>query len=392
VTSFFSGKIVKIIPEGTFVKEDDPVIWMDTSEFEDQRKEYEVEVELAKASLEQKKESLVLTKTINELSLKSELAKLEFQELKVEDAKINYENQRILVERNLAAKSVEDEARIALLQAELALKQAQIALKKLIEDQASDEKIKKSEVERANVELEREENKLKEVLDKIEKAVLKSNGQGNVSYSVIWKGGKMGKISEGDQIWRRATLMEIPDPATMQALIPISEIDVGKIEVEQKADVKVDAIPDEVFSGTVETKSVVPITDSRPFWAGGGSSGPAGKEFEVRIKLDKPQEKFRQGMTVKATIFINKFDEAIFVPQEAVFNEDDKHYLFVKEDGGHQKRNIKVGPANDNYIIVEEGVEEGEIVLLRNPTKEIERIGELDKIRKRPKSVMKPGS
>ena len=391
ITAGFSGKIVKIIPEGTFVKEGEPVIWMDTSEMEEDRREYEVEVELAKTGLAQKEEALRLAKIKHELALEAEKAKVEFQELKVEDARLNYEKQKILVAKNLAAKSSEDEARIAFLQSQLSLKQARIDLKKLIEDQASDEKIKKSEVERAEVELERQQNKLDEVLDKIEKAVLKANGQGNVSYGVIWKGGNVGKIAEGDQIWSRAALMEIPDPDTMQSLIPISEIDVSKIEEEQKALVRVDAIPDETYSGSVISKSVVPITDRRNFW-GGGSGGPKGKEFEVRIKLDKQEDRFRQGMTVRATIFIEELDDAVYIPQEAVFKEKSQDIVFVKKDGGFEKREVTTGPANDNYIVIKEGLKHGQAVLLRNPNERIERVGTLKGMKKgRPDSMFTPG-
>jgi len=386
ITCAISGKIVKLIPEGTFVKEDEPVVWMDTSDLEKNKEEYEVEVEIAKNNLGQKQESYNVTKTKNELSLKAERAKVEFQNLKLEDARINYEKQKILVAKNLSARTAEDEARIAFLQAELSLKQAEINLKKLIEDQISNEKISLSDVEKAKVELERQQYKLNEVLDNIQKAILKANGQGNVSYSVIWKGGKMGKISEGDQIWRRATLMEIPNPETMQTMIPISEIDVGRVELGQKAEVTVDSIPAKVFSGEVESKSIVPVTENRMPWA--EASSPKGKEFEVRIKIDHKEEAFRQGMTARARIFIKKIDNVLFVPQEAVFQEKEGSVVFVKENGGYAKKPVKGGSANDNYIVIEEGLKQGDEVLLRDPTKRIERIGSLEGMSQRPEAMI----
>jgi len=390
LTSTYSGKIVKIIPEGTFVKEGEPVMWMDTSDLEKNKEELEVEVELAKSNLAQKQETYEVAKSKNKLSLQAERAKVEFQKLKLEDSRINFEKQKILVEKNLSARTSEDEARIAFLQSELSLKQAEINLKKLIEDQSSDEKIKLSDVERANVELERQQNKLNDVLDNIDKAILKADGEGNVSYGIIWKGGKMGKISEGDQVWRRASLMEIPNPATMQCLIPISEIDVGKVEVGQKAEVMVDSIPGKVFAGQVVSKSVVPITDGRMPW-GGGDTTPRGKEFEVRIKIDQIQESFRQGMTSRSRIFIKKLDHALFVPQESVFEEKDGSFVFVKKDGSFEKKSVRLGPANDNYIVVEQGLEQGDSVFLRDPTKKIERIGTLEGMSQRPEPMINTG-
>ena len=390
ITGSYSGKIVKIIPEGTFVKEGESVMWMDTSDLEKNKEELEVEVAIAKSNLAQKEEAYEVAKIKNELSLRAERAKVEFQKLKLEDARINYEKQKILVAKNLSARSSEDEARIAFLQAELSIKQAEINLKKLIEDQSSDEKIKLSDVARSKVELERQQNKLNDVLENIDGAVLKANGQGNVSYGIIWKGGKMGKISEGDQIWRRATLMEIPDPATMQTLIPISEIDVGKVEVGQKAEVMVDSIPGKIFLAEVVSKSVVPVTDNRMPW-GGGDTTPRGKEFEVRIKIDQIQESFRQGMTARARIFIKKLDHALFVPQEAVFDEKEGAFVFLKKDGGYEKRSVRVGPANDNDIVVEQGLKQADVVFLRDPTKKIERLGILEGMSQRPEPMINRG-
>jgi len=381
VTSDYGGKIIKLIPEGTYVKEGDPVIWMDTTDFDDQKRDLQVEVDLAKTRLDQKEETLRLTRLKNDLSLKAQTAKVEFQDLKLKDAKLNYEKQKILVEKNLVARSVLDDAQIAFLQAELSLKQEQINLKKLIEDQNSDVKIKESDVESAKVDLERQKKKLDDVLNKIEKSTIKANGQGHISYCITWKGGKMGKIAEGDQTWRRANLMEIPDPATMQALIPISEIDIGKIIVGLPAEITVDALPGQVFKGNVETKSVVPISDAE-FYFGGGGSSPRGKEFEVRIKLKKPDEKFRQGMTTRVKVLINKTTDTLFIPQESVFGEKENRYVFVKKGTGYEKRNVKTGETNENNIIIAKGLSGGETVLLRDPTKKIERIGTIEEIKK----------
>lgn len=376
IASAVSGKIVKIIPEGTNVKEGDSVIWMDTSELEEEKEESEMEVKIAKTNLEQKMQAYEISKIKNELTVKAEKAKVEFQELKKEDARINYEKQKYLVSQNLTAKSAEDEARIAMLQAELSLKQAQINLRKLIEEQASDVKIRKNDVEKAKIELERQENKLNDVLDNIEKAILKADGPGNVTYGIIWKGGKMGKIAEGDQVWRRASLMEIPDPTSMETLVPINEIDVGKIEVGQKAQIKVDSIPDQIFAGQVCSKSVVPISDNPSFFRVSGGA-PKGKEFEVRIKFDNVNEKFRQGMTARATIFIDRLEDVLYVPQESLLKEKDEVFVFVKTDGSYEKRPVKTGSANDNHIVIEGDFKEGDSVLLRDPTKKIERVGVL---------------
>ncbi len=392
VTAAFSGKIIKLIPEGSFVNEGDPVIWLEVTDLEDERKENEVEVELAKSELRQREDAKAVALQKNALTLQADRAKLEFQKLKVDDARINLDKQKVLVEQNLAARSTVDSARIALLQAELTLKQSEINLKKLIEDQQSDIKIRDAEVERARVNLERQQYKLDEVLEKIDKAIIKANGQGHISYSMTWKSGKMGKIAEGDQTWQRRTLMEIPDPDTMQAVIPISEIDIGKIEKGQKADITIDAISGETFQGEVEAKSIIPISEGAGPFGQSDSSTPKGKEFEVRISFSKTQDAFRQGMTARVRVYITTIPDVVHIPQEAVYSEDGKSFAFLKNDGSYEKVEIETGENNENYIIVTRGLEPGQQILLRDPTRKIEAVGAGLNTESSPDSIVAPGA
>jgi HlyD family secretion protein len=305
----------------------------------------------------------------------------------LQDAQIQYETQKVLVEKNLAARSTLDEARIALLQAELSLKDAEINLKKLREDQGSDIKIKTSEIESARVDVERNQRRYDETKQKIEDAIVKAPGQGNVSYLTIWKSGKTGKVAEGDQVWQRYNVLEIPDSSSMYAIVPVNEIDISTVKPEQKALVSVDALPGTEFKGVVESKGVVPISDSArlPFF--GGSATSSAKEFEVKIKIEDSDPKLRQGMTATAKIIINQNDDSLYVPQEAVFKENDREISFKKNSTGYDTVQVKTGLSNSNYVCITDGLKEGDEVLLRDPRKSIEKIGLLEDLKSRKAGV-----
>jgi HlyD family secretion protein len=388
VSSPFNGKVVKIVLEGTLVKEGEPVLWMETTDLETQLKDLEADLQLAKMSQFQKEENFRLQKTKNSLALQAEESKVEFEKLKLKDAQIKYDTQKVLVERNLAARSTLDEARIAFLQAELTLKDAEISLKKLRQDQESDIKIKTAEIDSTRVEVERNQRRYDETKQKLADAIVKAPGQGNVAYLPIWKSGKMGKIAEGDQVWQRYNVLEIPDSSSMFAIVPVNEIDISMVKPGQQASVRIDAFPETEFKGAVESKGVVPISDSTRFPFSGGGTTSTAKEFEVKVKLQDIDPKLRQGMTASAKITIDASENVLYVPQEAVFKEEgDAKICFKKTGSGYEIVKVKTGLSNDNYTCIEEGLNEGDEVLLRDPRKNIEKIGLLEELKSRKAGV-----
>ena len=376
ITAPYSGKIVKLAPEGSFVKEGDPVAWLETTELEDSLKDFEVQLGLAKAQLTQKEEDYKLALVKNDLDFKASLAGLEFKNLRNEDAKVKYRNQEVLVEKNLAARNTLDEAKLNFLQSELQLKQAEIELKKLKENQASDVRIQIAEIDKAKANLESYQSKVDKWKKRVEDAVIKATGSGNISYMVTWKSDRMGKIAEGDQVWQRSGLIEIPDSSTMLAVVPINEIEIAKVEVGQKSIVKLDAIPDVKFPAVVERKAIVPMTDeSRFFFSPGSDRGV--KEFEVAVKLDAKDDRLRQGMTATVEITVGQEDNALIVPQEAVFHRNEKNLVYVAPtgDGKPVEREVKTGLTDSNHVAITDGLTTGEMVLLRDPTQPMDKIG-----------------
>jgi hypothetical protein len=53
--------------------------------------------------------------------------------------------------------------------------------------------------------------------------------------------------------------------------------------------------------------------------------------------------------------------------RDAVFTENGKSYVKVKSGSGYEKREVKLGAANDVEQVIVSGVEKG-AVLLRNPS------------------------
>jgi HlyD family secretion protein len=99
---------------------------------------------------------------------------------------------------------------------------------------------------------------------------------------------------------------------------------------------------------------------------------PAGK-FVVHLKFDEAvaiPEPLAPGMD--GSVKLNTYNQpaAIAVPAKAVFSADedeDRHYVFVTQDGKPSRRNVTLGYRTDDQAEVTDGLAEGETILLEKP-------------------------
>ena len=67
--------------------------------------------------------------------------------------------------------------------------------------------------------------------------------------------------------------------------------------------------------------------------------------------------------------------EPLYIPLDAVFEEDGKTLVFRLVEGQPVEQAVVLGPQNDNYVIIEEGLKPGDRVTLSNPTLLLDELG-----------------
>jgi multidrug efflux pump subunit AcrA (membrane-fusion protein) len=72
-------------------------------------------------------------------------------------------------------------------------------------------------------------------------------------------------------------------------------------------------------------------------------------------------------MTVSCKIIVEKINDVLYIPLVALFNKDGDNVVYVKKSGGFEIQNVKVGSENDNFVVVLEGLKEGDEVALAEP-------------------------
>lgn len=76
------------------------------------------------------------------------------------------------------------------------------------------------------------------------------------------------------------------------------------------------------------------------------------------------------GMACRIKLTAYSKDDAITLPNGAVFADDEdlsKRHVFVKTEIGHEKRSVKTGRSTDKKTEILDGLNEGEVVLLKKP-------------------------
>ena len=88
------------------------------------------------------------------------------------------------------------------------------------------------------------------------------------------------------------------------------------------------------------------------------------KVFEVEILVNGYDPILRPSMTTSNTIVIKTIPQQLFLPIEAIFGMDSIPVVYTK--AGH-KQVVVLGESNENEIIIEQGLSEGDKVLMTPP-------------------------
>ena len=337
-------QIVYLIEEGTFVEEGDTLIHFDTDELESHIQEHVERLTTLKENLErldaeQAKGMSELYADLETIKNNYELAQLTLESIKYEseskkeEAKLEYETAKI----NYKAQLIE------------------------IENQKIIGRVNRNDIA---VNIEEEQNNLDMHAGQLASMTITAPSTGLVSYRETWSSGTYKKIQEGDNVWPRMPLIDLPDLSEILVKLMVNEIDVEKYSIGQKVIVSLDAYNEQKFDGIVS--NISPLVE--------GFEENL-RYFNVVITVEEQNNPiFKPGMTAQAEIFLKKLTDVLYVPLESVFENNGKAIIFTK-DAGFKQKEITTGERNERYIAISGDIDEGDIVSLIDPAGEAEKLG-----------------
>lgn len=179
-----------------------------------------------------------------------------------------------------------------------------------------------------------------------------------ISGTVIEKNLKAGdQLNGGDS----GAMAVIYDLSQLELQMDVSELDIGQIQPGQTVEITAEALPGQTFTGVVEKVSV------------NGTTTDGFTTYPVTILLSEYGD-LNPGMNVSADIIVERAENALCVPAEAVnsdntvlvagegaFAEDG---VTIADPSKIESRPVTLGRGNQDYVEITSGLEEGETVLL----------------------------
>ena len=141
----------------------------------------------------------------------------------------------------------------------------------------------------------------------------------------------------------------------MQVKVAVHESKIESLKRGMRAQVK---IQDKIFTGTLESIANQPEPTS--FF------NATVKEYAAIVRIDGETKALRPGMTAEVEILVAHLKDALTLPVACVVEQRGGFFCWVKQGNAPERRPLVLGPSNDQFVEVKDGVSEGEEVLL-NP-------------------------
>ncbi len=212
--------------------------------------------------------------------------------------------------------------------------------------------------------------KLADVNEQIEAATIKAERPGLVVYgasdqnSSRFRRSSEEAIAEGATVRERQAILTIPDMREMAVKVNIHESAVQRVAVGQTANVSIDAFPDVRLTAVV-TKVAVVADSANSFM------NPDLKVYPTTVKIDGEHDWLRPGMSAEVEILVDRLEDVIYVPLQAVSYFDDKRVVYLLRGGEPQMREVETGTFSESFIEIRSGLREGEEVLLLPPQQQV---------------------
>jgi HlyD family secretion protein len=368
--------ILRIVPEGTPVKKGDFLVELDSSALEAQRTSQQILVNDAKA-LEVEAHNnydvaVIAKREYLEGTYLQERQTAESEQFVAEE-NLNRAKEYYAYSQKLASKGYVNENqleadRFAVEKANKDLDAAKTKIKvldeftkpKQVSTLESAILIAKAKWEAAQNGYKLEMEKLADLDDQIAKCTILAPQDGVVKYAHLTdnRGDQQFIVEEGTLVRERQTIIKLPNADSMRVNLTVNESLVQYVQPGYTAEIRPVGFGDRVLHGVVEKVNQYAEPTS---WRQANV-----KDYKAFIRISDVAADLRSGMTASVTIHCADVPDAIQVPVQSIYAWGPKFYCFAYDNGSWQAREIKPGPTNDKFFVVEEGLKEGERVAL-NP-------------------------
>jgi HlyD family secretion protein len=401
-----TARVVWLVPEGTVARQGDKLAELDKTEVQKNienlesqlsqqdserktaRTEYEIQIVDGQAAVEKAQLTFDIRTTEMARYTQNEAPQtLEKKKLAVQKAQSEYDRRKeqfdrmkALLEKDFVTAAQVEEERIGVLSAELELQEARSQYETHVKYTADIERRQKESalaearrgleneklradnlLERKKVNAEQAQKRYESTVQKLDEArkqheamTVTAPSPGIVIYNDVRHDEE---LKVGATVYNDQAFLQLPDLSEMEVTLGIHEADVTKLKAGQKAWVTADA-----FKGMrlgAEVARIGTVASERD-WRSDI------RKFEVVLSLEKNDLPLKPGSSVKVEILTGELEGVLSVPLQSVFVKEGRYFVFVGP-GKPEHREVTLGEANAGFVVVKDGLSEGDEVLLWNP-------------------------
>ena len=206
-------------------------------------------------------------------------------------------------------------------------------------------------------------------IDKYQEALaattIKAPQDGILMFAKDYNGKSYGKDTEIN-IWR-PLIATLPDMSVAITETYIREIDIAKVQLNDSVRITIEALPDKIFWGKVI--KIATIGEDHPDFDM--------KAFKVIIRFERSDKDMKPGMSANNDIIISSYKDKLLVPLKAIFSKNGKKIVYLKNGRNISEQEITSIAENEEFVVVENTLKEGDVVLLYQPEEfkpEIEKV------------------
>ncbi len=331
-----SGKIAELpIKDGQAVSKDQVIARFDTSSLE-------IAVDSAKSSLK-------TTKVNKDTILKSAPT-----DLKLTAARQTVDQMRILLDQARANKE-DDDTTITRDAYEAAKTNHQNALAALetLERLAPTS----DQIDAASQAIEVAQKSLAEAEKNLAVATLTASQSGILDY---FSSSLTSKIGVGTNVTAGTQVFNIISPNNLYFAAEMEGEDLEMITIGTKAEISIDAYPDDHFIGTINLIENQTTTTST-----------GAQVYLVHLNLDKTKTNFRAGLAGNANFTLETKKDVLTAPIEAISEEDGAQIVYIFDNGLAKKAIITTGLEDDTNVEVRSGLSLGQEVIVGDNLKDV---------------------
>jgi len=206
--------------------------------------------------------------------------------------------------------------------------------------------------------LAKEEEKLAKYKEQLKKCAINAPHDGMATYATENSRYSRSRIEEGATVHQRQRIITLPDLSVMEVKTTVHESVLDWIQEGMPATITVEAFSERKYKGSV--KSVAVLAD-----AGEWHSSDV-KVYTTIVTIDEKVERLKPGMSAVVDIHVERVEDVLSVPVQAVVQVAEDNWCYVDENGKVELRKVTLGKTNEKFVEIREGLKEGERVVL-NP-------------------------